>query len=85
MFCETLVDGFRSVFEGFRKVKDVEVFAVALFYLVCLMISSHVVDFILLLERFLIISFNCFILILQPFPDNYLINILTVGVDVYRN
>ena len=40
------------------KVEDSQVFDVALFYNGVLMVSNHVIDFILVVERFPTISFN---------------------------
>ena len=60
-------------------------FAIASFTVVVLMISSCVIDFILLWERIPIISFNYFTFVLQAFRENLLINTLTVGFEFYTN
>ena len=49
------------------------------------LVPSNVIDFVLVWDRFPTVSFNHFILVLQSFRENSLINTLAAGVDFYRN
>ena len=67
------------------KVEDFQVFDVALFYYSCLMISNHVIDFMLVWERSPIVSLNYSTVVLQACRENLSNNTLTVGLDFYRD
>ena len=81
-FGKTKGYSFRRVFEGLEPNQSLgfssfRVCSVLLCFFE--MISSHVIDCILVWDSFPIIAVNHFILVLQAFRGNWLINTLTLG------
>ena len=67
------------------KVKDFQVFDFVMFSVSWLTTSNHVINFIFVLERFLIILFDYVISNLQAFRENLFVNLFTFGIQSHRN